>query len=216
MAVEWNDTEIVSLSSEIDDQQNSDSIDVKSEPPSPEDGNKTIDSDALDELDFDSSSSSKQNRRFAHSVAEQKRRDAIKKGYDDLQSIVPTCQHSTSAGSPKLSKAIILQRTIEYVSFMHHQRKKHEEELEKLRKEVLALKIMKQNYEQIARAHADQFKAILDNQFVTFDGTVVVNDFDSLSSGIFHWLEEYCKPQYFMDTVIRSLRTLSTQGVLQT
>ncbi|EDO46174.1 predicted protein [Nematostella vectensis] len=212
MAVEWNDTEIVSLSSEIDDQQNSDS-------------------DALDELDFDSSSSSKQNRRFAHSVAEQKRRDAIKKGYDDLQSIVPTCQHSTSAGSPKLSKAIILQRTIEYVSFMHHQRKKHEEELEKLRKEVLALKIMKQNYEQIARAHADQpmsgqqvseeakfsvFKAILDNQFVTFDGTVVVNDFDSLSSGIFHWLEEYCKPQYFMDTVIRSLRTLSTQGVLQT
>ncbi|EDO27547.1 predicted protein, partial [Nematostella vectensis] len=163
-----------------------------------------------DELDFDSSSSSKQNRRFAHSVAEQKRRDAIKKGYDDLQSIVPTCQHSTSAGSPKLSKAIILQRTIEYVSFMHHQRKKHEEELEKLRKEVLALKIMKQNYEQIARAHADQpmpgqqvseeakfsvFKAILDNQFVTFDGTVVVNDFDSLSSGIFHWLEEYCKPQ---------------------
>ncbi|XP_006156122.1 max-like protein X [Tupaia chinensis] len=34
----------------------------------------------------------KDRRRRAHTQAEQKRRDAIKRGYDDLQTIVPTCQ----------------------------------------------------------------------------------------------------------------------------
>ena len=47
--------------------------------------------------------------------AEQKRRDSIKKGYDALQELVPTC---STANEPlqgnKLSKAAILQRSIDY------------------------------------------------------------------------------------------------------
>ena len=36
----------------------------------------------------------KDRRREAHTQAEQKRRDAIKKGYDELQMLVPSCQQN--------------------------------------------------------------------------------------------------------------------------
>ncbi|XP_036738907.2 max-like protein X isoform X5 [Manis pentadactyla] len=86
----------------------------------------------------------KDRRRRAHTQAEQKRRDAIKRGYDDLQTIVPTCQQQDfSIGSQKLSKAIVLQKTIDYIQFLHKEKKKQEEEVSTLRKDVMALKIMK-------------------------------------------------------------------------
>ena len=46
-----------------------------------------------DDCDSDSkqSQSYRERRREAHTAAEQKRRDAIKKGYDTLQELVPTC-----------------------------------------------------------------------------------------------------------------------------
>lgn len=40
----------------------------------------------------------KERRREAHTQAEQKRRDAIKKGYDTLQELVPTCQQTDVSG----------------------------------------------------------------------------------------------------------------------
>ena len=56
----------------------------------------------------------KERRREAHTQAEQKRRDAIKKGYDSLQDLVPTCQQTDSSGY-KLSKATVLLKSIEYI-----------------------------------------------------------------------------------------------------
>ena len=46
-----------------------------------------------DDCDSDSKQSQtyRERRREAHTAAEQKRRDAIKKGYDTLQELVPTC-----------------------------------------------------------------------------------------------------------------------------
>lgn len=41
----------------------------------------------------------KERRREAHTQAEQKRRDAIKKGYDSLQELVPTCQQTDVSGN---------------------------------------------------------------------------------------------------------------------
>ncbi len=52
------------------------------------------------------SRSYKERRREAHTQAEQKRRDAIKKGYDALQELVPTCQQNDSSGY-KMSKATV-------------------------------------------------------------------------------------------------------------
>jgi len=97
----------------------------------------------------------KERRREAHTQAEQKRRDAIKKGYDSLQDLVPTCQHTDSSGY-KISKATVLQKSIDYIQFLLQQKKKQEDERNALRKEVVALRIMQANYEQIVKAHQTQ------------------------------------------------------------
>lgn len=56
----------------------------------------------------------KERRREAHTQAEQKRRDAIKRGYDTLQDLVPTCQQNDTSGY-KLSKATV--KTIPFLKF---------------------------------------------------------------------------------------------------
>ncbi|XP_018090160.1 max-like protein X isoform X1 [Xenopus laevis] len=167
----------------------------------------------------------KDRRRRAHTQAEQKRRDAIKKGYDDLQCIVPTCQQQDIAiGTQKLSKAVVLQKTIDYIQFLNKEKKKQEDDVSTLRKEVMALQIMKSNYEQIVKAHqnnlhegTDQvpdemkfrvFQGIMDSLFHTFNSTVSVNSFQELSACVFAWIEEHCKPQTLQDIVIRFLHQL--------
>ncbi|XP_036195625.1 max-like protein X isoform X2 [Myotis myotis] len=150
----------------------------------------------------------KDRRRRAHTQAEQKRRDAIKRGYDDLQTIVPTCQQQDfSIGSQKLSKAIVLQKTIDYIQFLHKEKKKQEEEVSTLRKDVMALKIMKVNYEQIVKAHQDNphegedqvsdqvkfnvFQGIMDALFQSFNASISMASFQELSACVFSWIEEH-------------------------
>ncbi|KAF6723960.1 Max-like protein X [Oryzias melastigma] len=171
----------------------------------------------------------KDRRRQAHTQAEQKRRDAIKKGYDDLQSIVPTCQQQSefAVGAQKISKATILQKTIDYIHFLHKEKKKQEEEVSVLRKEVMALKIMKTNYEHIVKAHQsnpqqgedqvsdqvkfDIFQSIMDSLFVSFSNSVSVSSFEELSACVFSWIEEHCKPQTLREFVVRVLRQINVQ-----
>ncbi|CAL1587720.1 unnamed protein product [Knipowitschia caucasica] len=171
----------------------------------------------------------KDRRRQAHTQAEQKRRDAIKKGYDDLQNIVPTCQPQSefAAGAQKISKATILQKTIDYIHFLHKEKKKQEEEVSTLRKEVMALKIMKTNYEHIVKAHqnnpqqgqdqvSDQvkfniFQNIMDCLFQSFNSSVSVSSFQELSACVFSWIEEHCKPQTLREFVVSVLRQLNGQ-----
>jgi len=157
-------------------------------------------------------------RREAHTQAEQKRRDAIKRGYEELQSIVPTCQQTGDVGSSKLSKAAILQKSIEYTNHLIDQKKDQEKKLEELRKEVMALKIMKANYEQIVKAHQSNpqhgqqqlsdetkfkvFQQIMDELFKSFDKSISVENFDKLSGSVFSWLEEYCKPQTLQELTL--------------
>lgn len=50
----------------------------------------------------------KERRREAHTQAEQKRRDAIKKGYDTLQELVPTCQQTDVSGAKESQIATML------------------------------------------------------------------------------------------------------------
>ncbi|XP_028843454.1 max-like protein X isoform X2 [Denticeps clupeoides] len=171
----------------------------------------------------------KDRRRQAHTQAEQKRRDAIKKGYDDLQSIVPTCQQPSefAMGTQKMSKATVLQKTIDYIQFLHKEKRKQEEEVSTLRKEVMALKIMKTNYEHIVKAHqsnpqqgedhvSDQvkfsvFQSIMDSLFQSFSASVSFSSFQELSACVFSWIEEHCKPQTLKEFVLEVLRQLNTQ-----
>nr|XP_050869497.1 max-like protein X isoform X3 [Vespula vulgaris] len=167
----------------------------------------------------------KERRREAHTQAEQKRRDAIKKGYDSLQNLVPTCQHTDSSGY-KLSKATVLQKSIDYIQFLLQQKKKQEDERNALRKEVVALRIMQANYEQIVKAHQTQpghaemrisdetkfqvFQAIMDRLFQSFNNISVAN-FAELSGCVFSWLEEHCKPQTLREVVLSVLQQLNNQ-----
>ncbi|KAI0215086.1 Max-like protein X [Lamellibrachia satsuma] len=169
----------------------------------------------------------KDRRREAHTHAEQKRRDAIKKGYDELQSIVPTCQQSDGLGSQKLSKATVLQRSIDYIHYLVQQKKKQEEDLDSLRKEVMALKIMKANYEHIVKAHQNTphqgqnqlsdevkfqvFQQVMDTLFQSFNVSISVASFAELSGCVFNWLEEYCKPQTLREVTLGILRQLNNQ-----
>lgn len=88
----------------------------------------------------------KERRREAHTQAEQKRRDAIKKGYDTLQDLVPTCQQNDASGY-KLSKAIVLQKSIEYIGYLNQHTDKLEKERAALQKEVMAMRIIQSSYE---------------------------------------------------------------------
>lgn len=97
----------------------------------------------------------KERRREAHTQAEQKRRDAIKRGYDALQDLVPTCQQPDASGY-KLSKAAVLQRSIDYIQHQVQKKKIEEEERNALRKEMIGLEIMKDNYLRIVDAHKTQ------------------------------------------------------------
>merc|ERR1719293_388511 len=94
-----------------------------------------------DDSDSKNSQSYKERRREAHTAAEQKRRDAIKKGYDALQELVPTCQQTDASGH-KVSKAVVLQKSIDYIQYLATQKKNQEADLNSLRKEVVALQIM--------------------------------------------------------------------------
>jgi MAX-like protein X len=165
----------------------------------------------------------KDRRREAHTHAEQKRRDAIKKGYDELQAVVPHLLQTESIGGPqKLSKATILGKTIDYVSFLSKEKKKQDEDLDSLRKEVMALKIMKTNLEELVRAHQSNpqqgqnqvsddvkfsvFQQIMDQLFQSFNASISVGSFTELSRSVFSWLEEYCKPQTLRELTLHILR----------
>eukprot|EP00095_Tigriopus_kingsejongensis_P010015 maker-scaffold1048_size67263-snap-gene-0.21 protein:Tk10015 transcript:maker-scaffold1048_size67263-snap-gene-0.21-mRNA-1 annotation:"max-like protein x" len=164
----------------------------------------------------------KERRREAHTQAEQKRRDAIKKGYDYLQDLVPSCQQTDASGGHKVSKATVLQKSIDYIQYVQLQKKKQENELSLLRKEVIALKIMRANYEQLVKAHQAQpstsedfvpsevkfqtFQLLMDTLFHSFNEHVRMNNFSELSGCVFSWLEEHCKPQHLQDLMYNILK----------
>lgn len=101
--------------------------DVKSEPHSPKlhissrsssaHNSDDVGSSDSEENKSSSSLSYKERRREAHTQAEQKRRDAIKKGYDGLQELVPTCQQNDASGGKPLHIGVVSRRIIIYDNF---------------------------------------------------------------------------------------------------
>ena len=170
----------------------------------------------------------RERRREAHTEAERKRRESIKKGYDDLMAIVPTCHSSDSVGSSKMSKAAILQKSIDYIQHLQREKQKQSDVLEKMEKDVMALKIMKANYEHIVKAHQNTpqagqtqvsdevkfqvFQQIMDTLFSSFNGSISFANFAELSGCVFSWLEEYCQPQLLKDITANVLRQVVNQS----
>jgi len=100
--------------------------------------------------------------------------------------------------------------------------------LQTLRKEVIALQIMKSNYEQMCARTAKPgesgneisedvkkrvFEAFSDNLFASFESVSVAN-FADLSGSVFSWLEESCKPQALKQlsaSILSQVKTNNTQ-----
>eukprot|EP00092_Neocalanus_flemingeri_P009814 GFUD01010574.1.p1 GENE.GFUD01010574.1~~GFUD01010574.1.p1 ORF type:complete len:244 (-),score=53.87 GFUD01010574.1:220-951(-) len=185
-------------------------------------------SEATDDEDSDgkNSISYKERRREAHTAAEQKRRDAIKKGYDALQTLVPTCQQTDASGH-KVSKAVVLQKSIDFIQHLSQQKKRQEGDLNTLRREVVALQIMRANYEQLVKAHQQTpaapedlvpdevkfqvFQVFIDSLFQSFNQQVSMNNFAELSGCVFSWIEEQCKPGDLQDLMYSILRQAPTK-----
>lgn len=167
----------------------------------------------------------KERRREAHTQAEQKRRDAIKKGYEYLQDLVPTLNSDQDPSNAKASKAVVLQKAIDYIQHVESQKKKQEVELNGLKKELTALEIMRENYEQLVKAHQSStavsggehgedgvfiptevkfrvFQLLMDSLFMSFNEKVGMNSFQDLSRGVISWLEEECTPHSLQDMMM--------------
>ncbi|KAK3894796.1 hypothetical protein Pcinc_001454 [Petrolisthes cinctipes] len=185
--------------------------------------------DVTDDEDSDRGNqmSYKERRREAHTQAEQKRRNAINKGYDSLQDLVPTCLSHDQGQGYKMSKATVLQKSIDYIQFLKKEKSKQEEEVAGLNKEVVALTIMKLNYQQIVAAHQSQpgaltkqisddvkfqvFRAVMDSLYQSFEQSVATNNFAEISGSVISWVEEHCKPQILREIMCGVLQQLSTQ-----
>ena len=86
--------------------------------------------------------------------------------------------------SHKVSKAVVLQKSIEYIQYVSAQKKKQEEELASLRKEVVALQIMRGNYEQLVKAHQSQ-PAMMDREKTFVPSEVKFQTFQLLMDKLF-------------------------------
>ena len=172
---------------------------------------------------FDDNGLAANGRKQSHIAAEQKRRDAIKKGYDKLQTIVPSCKYEDDSKSlPKMSKAQVLQKSLEYMQFLLSEKHRQDEELVALEKEVKGLEIMKDNYEQMLQTSEAQvqdknevseqekitvFLKIINSMWISFRDSISVATFQMLSSTIFSWVEKYCKPQTLREAVVDAMRS---------
>ena len=163
-------------------------------------------------------------RKQSHILAEQKRRDAIKRGYDSLLTSVPgfTTASIDNRGQNKVSKAQVLQKSLEYIQCLLAQKQKQDEELEALDKEMKALEIMKENYEQLVKESQVEvreknevseddkltvFLRISEYLWNSYKEVVSTSTFNAFSSSLFGWLEKYCKPHVLKESVVESMRT---------
>lgn len=176
-----------------------------------------------------STKSREEKRRLSHTAAEQKRRNAIKQGYELLKAVLPSCQQTDPYISTRITRATTLEQTIDYIVELEKEKDKHEQELDSLKKEIMALKIMKSNYEEILQYHRnmpkdnsveindetkfDLFVKFSDNLFQSFSSMISTNSFGELTSSMFNWLEQMCSANNLKNLVLLSLFQVTQQMI---
>lgn len=162
-------------------------------------------------------------RRAAHLQAEQKRRNAIKTGYDELKELLPPFPNDSETTLEKATKATIQQRAIDYILSLRKQSAQAADRVQRLRTEVTGIEIMQEQLEQFVTEHvhgttdshasADDaqtaaaesdvvtdkakvefFSRLVDRLSDSFEECVDVSDFSRLSGTSIHWLERHCAP----------------------
>lgn len=154
----------------------------------------------------------KQRRKAAHLKAEQKRRNAIKQGYDDLKQVLP-CPPHEQAGLQRASKAVILRRTADYMQSLKKQTQTQYDRVKRLENEAAGLRIMNEQLTQFVGSTTAElsqqqdcdemiseqvrfaiFRGIMDELYVSFDAVVRADDFKTITATSYRWLEQFCTP----------------------
>jgi len=161
-------------------------------------------------------------RRAAHTAAEQKRRNAIRKGYDPLQSLVPNSHLLDPISSQKVSKAAILKRSTDYLIDLNKEKQELSMQLEAKKKDNFCLRAVQKTYEDILEMNMTSnknasatindehkfkvFQNIADALFISFDQAMqsgqVIN-FSQFTSSILRWIEDSCRPSDINDIIRR-------------
>lgn len=146
----------------------------------------------------------------------------VQHGLQQLQQLVPGCNQSDVHNGvvTKTSKAQVLQKAIDYVNYMVKDRDRKKQEIAEMEKKLSALKIMKENYEQLVRTSDapakseisddikfNVFKYVMNALWESFSVTVVISSFQSLSGTVISWLESYCKPDMLKSIVVNAVRS---------
>ncbi|XP_078598789.1 MLX-interacting protein-like isoform X5 [Branchiostoma floridae x Branchiostoma japonicum] len=174
-------------------------------------------------------------RRAIHISAEQKRRFNIKVGFDTLHTLIPTL---SSQGNVKISKAAMLQKTVDYTKKLQAERQQMLEEARVLKQEIEELNNaisncqaqlpatgapvtrqrsdhMKEMFDEYVRTRTSQnwkfwiFSLIIRPLFETYNAAVSTGSMEDFCRTVLSWLDEHCSLPALRPTVLNSLRQLS-------
>jgi len=144
-----------------------------------------------------------QRRRNAHTAAEKKRRDSINKGFEDLQKVVPEAMYEFDPETgQKISKPIILKRTIDHIEKLGKTHDELIDEYKSLKSEMDALNVINECYNHIypeeryslssTEINNRKLHMMIDfyrTQFSNFDQLVDCSDYRVLCQAIIHWMQ---------------------------
>ncbi|CAH8524141.1 unnamed protein product [Dicrocoelium dendriticum] len=174
--------------------------------------------DTIYESDFDDENYSGaensvilERRRRSHTEAEQRRRNAIKKGYECLRELVYPSKCNTGSSAIRISKLSILNKSVSDIEKLGNEIHKKQLEVRRLEKVVDALRVLNTLYEERLKDNSpDQnlqgepvsedvklqvFQSFADNLFSSFDSGVAFASFREFVDSILTWLEDSCKPE---------------------
>ncbi|CAH8504061.1 unnamed protein product [Heterobilharzia americana] len=162
-------------------------------------------------------------RRKLHTEAEQRRRNAIKRGFESLLELVHPIKNDP-APSVRMSKSSILHKAVSMIERLGRQKHQKLSEVESLEREVKALRILCLNYEKMVQNSPNSdcrsvepvsdemklevFQMFSGALFNSFEDHIVFNSFSDLSASVINWIEESCKPEemaFLMDSVLASI-----------
>nr|CAH8842116.1 unnamed protein product [Trichobilharzia regenti] len=186
---------------------------------------KTLYESDLDDENFSSVENYgiRERRRKLHTEAEQRRRNAIKRGFEGLLELVHPMK-SESTSNVRMSKSSILSKAITMIERLGKQKHQKLSEVESLEKEVKALRILCLNYEKMVQNNPDSgcrtvepisdetklevFRMFSGALFSSFEDRIAFSSFSDLSASVINWIEESCKPEkmaFVMDSVLASI-----------
>ena len=71
-----------------------------------------------------------------------------------MQELIPSINEETGgASNAKASKAVVLQKAIEYIQATESSKKRQEDDLTSLRKELASLQVIRDTYEELVKVH---------------------------------------------------------------